>query len=161
MNLKQNKGYVGIDISIGVIILLILVPTIMGIVYGVNSTNKAVSVKTRALNILVNAVETAKGTSFDEFNKTKLFENYQTNTGDTVTIDNTNNIAIISTPDVSFKLDYAIKDYHETSNEAEEDIVKTVTAIVTYKIGNKEHTMDLSTVLKWLEELWKQIRGWH
>ena len=33
MNLRNNKGYTGIDIAIAMIIILIFVPTIFGIVY--------------------------------------------------------------------------------------------------------------------------------
>ena len=36
MNLKKNNGFVGVDISVAVIILLILVPTITGMIYNIN-----------------------------------------------------------------------------------------------------------------------------
>ena len=45
MNLKNNKGYVGIDASIAVLILLIIIPTIAGMIYNVNKTNNLIDRK--------------------------------------------------------------------------------------------------------------------
>ena len=70
MKLKDNKGYVGIDISISLIVLIILVPAIMAIVFTISSTRLTTKLKTEASNIAVNVVESAKGIDLDQLTKT-------------------------------------------------------------------------------------------
>ena len=61
MKIKNNKGFVGVDTSIAIIILLIFIPTITAMIYNINKENKNVERKSKALNFAVNVMETAKG----------------------------------------------------------------------------------------------------
>ena len=61
MKIKNNKGFVGVDTSIAIIILLIFIPTITAMIYNINKENKNVERKSQALNFAVNVMETAKG----------------------------------------------------------------------------------------------------
>lgn len=150
MNLKENKGVVGIDVSIAVIILLILVPTIMGIVYFVNSTKVVAKVKNGALNIAINAIETAKGYA-DLENLTEANIRKDLNNGiyaGKITI-NSDNEAIIATDDASYKLKIIITDYNEKDETATANVVKTVKVVVEYKAREKNiQSLELSTVVK-------------
>ena len=40
MKIKNNKGFVGVDTSIAIIILLIFIPTITAMIYNINKENK-------------------------------------------------------------------------------------------------------------------------
>ena len=144
MNFKNNKGYVVVDATIAVIILMILIPVLMGMVYRVNLTNHETKIKAEVINILVNTIETAKGIELENLTEEKVINKLQ----DTYTISKTSNSAVITTSIASYKLKVSVVDYHDTHSDAKENVLKTVKAVVTYKIGNKEKTMDLSTVVK-------------
>lgn len=143
MNFRKNKGYVGIDASLGVLILLLIVPTLVGMIYNVNKTNDFVDRKTEAISIAVNTLESAKGIdNLEDVTKenigTALSEIYQEFSQEDFTV--TKN-------DVTYKIDIDIKDYSETNTTAESGKVKTVTATVTFKSGNEQKSIDLSTVI--------------
>lgn len=144
MNFKNNKGYVVVDATIAVIIFMILIPVLMGMVYRVNLTNHETKIKAEVINILVNTIETAKGIELENLTEEKVINKLQ----DTYTISKTSNSAVITTSIASYKLKVSVVDYHDTHSDAKENVLKTVKAVVTYKIGNKEKTMDLSTVVK-------------
>lgn len=144
MNFKNNKGYVVVDATIAVIIFMILIPVLMGMVYRVNLTNHETKIKAEVINILVNTIETAKGIELENLTEEKVINKLQ----DTYTISKTSNSAVITTFIASYKLKVSVVDYHDTHSDAKENVLKTVKAVVTYKIGNKEKTMDLSTVVK-------------
>ncbi len=164
MNIKQNKGYVGIDMTVGVIILLILVPTIMGLVFGINNSRITTEVKTQALDIIVNTLETAKGMELSELKATALLKNFEvayrneyntTIENDNSEIENDNTIyettnsAIVKSKNSSFRLEVTVSDYKKSNeDEITANIVKTVTATITYKVGNKEKSMNISTVVR-------------
>ena len=161
MNLKDNKGYVGVDISISVIVLLILVPTIMGIVYNINSTRNKTSIKTGALNIVVNAIEVAKETAVSENDQfkisilNKIAETYNNNpskaNGQNVEVDTNTGTATIFLKNASYIVKIDVTDYaddKDTDSGIHANLVKTVKATVSYKIGKNEESMDLSTVVR-------------
>ena len=149
MNLKNNKGYVGVDATIAVIILMLLIPTIMGMVYRVNTTNHETKIKAEIINILVNTIEIAKGINLKDLTTQEVINQFESVYGSTYTIsDTTSNSAVITTSIASYKLEVSVVDYHDTHSDAKENVLKTVKAVVTYKIGNNEKTMDLSTVIK-------------
>jgi len=145
MKLKDEKGYVGVDISIAVIILLIIVPTIMGMVYNINSSKNVSKVKSEAISIAVNALEAAKKIELADLDDNSILEAL---IADGLQIDTTTIPAIITTARATYKLVINVTDYKG------DNLVKTVKAIVTYKVGRQEKNIELSTVLKWLEEIW-------
>lgn len=157
MNLKNNKGYVLTDISIAVIILLILVPVIMGIVYNMNSTRNAADIKAGALNIATNALEAAKGTDLDSedfrglvLTEVKNIYDANSNKDKDTEIDNENGTATIYLKNASYQLLFEVKDYaddEENHPNAFENMVKTVTATVSYRIRGQEQSINIKTVI--------------
>ena len=171
MNFKKNKGYVGVDISIAVIILLILIPTIAGMIYNVNKNNNSAKIKTQAINIIVNTLETAKGLGITEINAEGIEEvtltqgNIIAELGTLYTISETPEITentektistgttLIEIDSVTYRLKTTITDYCATAvvEEGEEAIeqnkVKTMKAEVTYNVSGKEETIDMSTII--------------
>ena len=110
MNFKNNKGYVVVDATIAVIILMILIPVLMGMVYRVNLTNHETKIKAEVINILVNTIETAKGIELENLTEEKVINKLQ----DTYTIsDITSNSAVITTFIASYKLKVSVVDYHQ------------------------------------------------
>ena len=156
MELNNNKGYVMTDASIAVLLLLILVPTIMGIIYSSNVTKRTTDVKSQAINIAVNAIEAAKGIEISSLTDRAVLNDIYTNIyvqdsmsiSDTIINGNTVPIATIKKENASYKLLIDVKDYSEGKNDILPNIIKTVTATVTYKIGGQEKTIELKTVIK-------------
>ena len=149
MNLKNNKGYVMSDISIAVIILLILVPVIMGIVYGINSTKKATEIKSEALNIAINTIEAAKGLNIEDVDEENILENVKDSVyGNKMTIEEeteneeTTYTGIIETEKAGYIVKSEVVDYEN------KNVVKTVTVTVRFKTQGEEKQIELSTVVK-------------
>lgn len=149
MNLRNNKGYVIEDISIAIIIILILVPVIMGIIFSINSSKNMEDIKSEALNILTNTMEIAKANNLEELTVTKIIEGLSSLYGDKIQ-SNTNPI-VIKTDKASYQLEIQVVDYaDDTTNHvgANPNVVKTVKAIIEYRVSGKNQKMDLSTVVQ-------------
>lgn len=151
MKLKTNRGYVGVDISIGIVVLLFMIPTIMGIVYAINSSKISTQIKSEAISILVNTIETAKGIGVenidDSINENEFFNELK---GYEMQAFSGNNTRIINTDTASYILQLDVLDYADanTNINADGNKVKTVIATVYFKIRNSEKNMSLKTVLK-------------
>ena len=149
MNLKKNEGYVGIDISVALIILLILVPIITGMIYNINKENNNLERKSQALNFAVNVMETSKGIELEELEISNLEQELSTYFNDVeITNTNYNDGVLICTKDaVTYELKIEIKDYSEIDDTIEENKAKKVSVVVTYLVGGDEQSIDLSTIV--------------
>lgn len=156
MNLRNNKGYVLTDVSVSIIILLIIVPVIMGIVYQISITQRTIETKTEAINIAVNAIEAAKGISIEELDEEKIIDVIKEDENKTYTI--TDDVEdskkiILKTFDknsddkFSYQLSLNVEDFGVTSGESP-NVVKTVNAVVKYRIKGEDKEIKLSTVVK-------------
>ncbi len=156
MNLRNNKGYVLTDVSVSIIILLIIVPVIMGIVYQISITQRTIETKTEAINIAVNAIEAAKGISVEELDEEKIIDVIKEDENKTYTI--TDDVEdskkiILKTLDkksedkFSYQLSLSVEDFGVTSGESP-NVVKTVNAVVKYRIKGEDKEIKLSTVVK-------------
>lgn len=149
MNLKNNKGYVITDVSIAIIILLIFIPVIMGMVYGIDTSKLSTEIKSEAINIAINTIEAAKGLPIEEVTQSNvLTEVSNMEAFETYTISNKDTKTIIETNKASYELEVNVVDYNTINNNADPNVVKTVTAKVTYKIKGTEKNIELSTVVK-------------
>jgi len=155
MEFRNNKGYVMTDMSIAVIILLILVPTIMGLVYNIGINKRATESKSEAINIAVNAIEAAKGISLEDLNEQKILEFLDTNNEIyhyTFTDKNfVNKEGTIETEKASYKLLINVEDFANNENAPENvtpNVIKTVKATVNYRLRGEDQEIELSTVVK-------------
>ena len=73
-NYKKNKGYIATDALIAIMIILIIIPTLTGMIYNISKTENAINRKTQAINIAVNAMEVAKGLYVKDLEKGKILE---------------------------------------------------------------------------------------
>lgn len=155
MEFRSNKGYVMTDISIAVIILLILVPTIMGLVYNIGINKRATESKSEAINIAVNAIEAAKGISLEDLNEQKILEFLDTNNEIyqyTFADKNfVNKEGTIKTEKASYKLLINVEDFANSESAPENvtpNVIKTVKATVNYRLRGEDQEIELSTVVK-------------
>lgn len=149
MKIKNNKGFVGVDTSIAIIILLIFIPTITAMIYNINKENKNVERKSKALNFAVNVMETAKGIGMKDLTLENM-EKEITNLYSTEIQQNSNTtdgIINISKDDVNYNLTITIQDYNEIDDTVAQNKAKQVKVIVTYLSGGKEQKIELSTAI--------------
>ena len=67
MNLRNEKGFTGIDISVSVIIIFIFVSIIATLVYQINSTSKEIQLKSEATYLAINEIENIKNQGFEAY----------------------------------------------------------------------------------------------
>lgn len=147
MNLKNNKGYVAVDASIAILILLIMVPTIVGMIYNVNKTNNYIDRKTEAISIAINTIEAAKGIDVGSLNldavKQELKSKIYTDLDETE--------MTLTKDENTYKVEVIITDYADTDEgkaiKAQSGYVKNVKVIVTFRLGKQQKKVELSTVI--------------
>ena len=162
MNLKNNKGYTGIDVSVAMIIILIFIPTIFGIIYNLQRIRVRTEREANAIDIATDVLEIAKNLEYtdvvisnqNEF-KTKLDTRYSNATYDSsIDTQETNYnymyYAHTGTNKEHYRIQIGILNYHpdgETNIESK-DFVKRIKVKVTYPIGKTTKSIDISTVLQ-------------
>ena len=162
MNLKNNKGYTGIDISVAMIIILIFVPTIFGIVYNLQKTRARTEREASAINIATDILEIAKSLNYEEINLSD--GTFKTSLDSIYTSSNYNSNIDISEEDytyvyytyaddennVHYRIQVGVLIYFPESetNPSTDGLIKQVKAIVTYPIGNTTKSINISTVLQ-------------
>lgn len=146
MNLKQNKGVVGVDIAIALIVLMILIPLITGLIFNVNSSSNSTKTKSQALNIAVNTLEIANEIDISELTEENVILKISEMYGDN-TLEQVSDGLLLEINNITYKLQVFITDYSETNVDAQSNVVKTVKAQVTYNVSNEEESIDISTVI--------------
>ena len=149
MKIKNNKGFVGVDTSIAIIILLIFIPTITAMIYNINKENKNVERKSQALNFAVNVMETAKGIGTKDLTLENMEKEITNLYSDEIqqNSNTTDGIINISKDDVNYNLTITIQDYNEIDDTVAQNKAKQVKVIVTYLSGGKEQKIELSTAI--------------
>lgn len=127
MKIKQEKGAVGTDIAISIVVLFIFVSLISVLIYNFNVSSKDSTRKTRATEIAISEIEDMK---------TKDFNTLE----DNETTDETVEAGYTKTIDV--------EDYAEVDTNKNTNIIKKVTVTVKYKSRGKTETIELSTICK-------------
>lgn len=126
---KHEKGYVGVDIAISVIVLFIFVSLIASLSYQVNSSSKAIELKSKATEMAIREIEVIKNKTWQDF----ITEDPQYR--DTTEIQEGYNRTII------------VQDYHDIDSTKRPDFVKKVTVQIQYRFKGKEQTVELSTIM--------------
>ena len=156
MNLRNNKGFSGIDITIAVLIIVIFVPTIFGITYNIQVTNGTIKREYYAISIATDVLETAKSIDFnsvtlenDSIFIQKLNSKYQSSQ---TTYEEEPDYEYIyysttGTKEESYQIQIGLMNY-SPEGETEKDLVKRVKVTVIYPVANTTKTINISTVLQ-------------
>ena len=174
MDLRNNKGYTGIDISITILILIILIPVITGMAYNIGKSNSGIEQKSYAITEASSALEVAKSVTNieniyskksdtpkvvvedDDYIK-KLKSNFQDKLVDSmqepqIKEEEGNEKIVFVTKDKNdkqYKILIDVEDFANTGTieGAKKNIVKKITAKVIYRIGNKTENIEISNVI--------------
>ena len=169
MNLRNNHGYTGIDISIAILILVILIPIIGGIVYNIGKSGNSMNQKSYAISIMTNVLEVAKGIDDISYVYSKSEEAPENNASKSYVYFLNNKIQnrlsdaqiqtisgneyIVFTVEDSkhnhYKVTIDVTDFADVSSiqDPKTNVVKKVMVNVDYSVGNKMKNVDMSTVI--------------
>ncbi len=147
MKIKHNKGYVGVDLTISLMILIILIPTITAMTFNINSVSNGIKRKTEALSIATNVMESAKVVYEENKITSDVFLNKLINKVKSMYIDEETDDEIFETVDDSTLLGTIDKSMYRIKIDVEEkdENKAVVNTEVRYKIGNKEESVNLKT----------------
>lgn len=140
MNLKEENGFSGVDISISIIILFIFISVIATLWYEFNSSSQKIKKRGDAIEIAINEIEDIKSKGFVEFeglnSKSEIDKNGKN----------------LKEQKIEGKSGYyktiLVQDYNEinTLPNIKENIVKKVSVIITYQYKGEEQKVELSTI---------------
>lgn len=134
MNIKNQKGYTGIDIAISVVVLFIFVSIIAMLSYSINSSAKEIDLKSEATAIAVEEIEKLKNKNF-----TKISEMESSNNEEQLPVEGDNKEGFYKT--------IIIKDYNDLTEEKKvPGLVKQATVKISYQFKGKEQSVELSTI---------------
>ena len=147
MNVKSQKGFTGIDITIAIIVITLFVSIISVVFYNITILSKKVERKTEATYIAQDVIEKIKALDYDEA--------IETQGEDAVDIGSykDNNKLIIDNKeyDSAYTIEIKVKKYVPNSNGQENndsnDLVKIVNVNVLYKIGKEVENVELTTTI--------------
>ena len=157
MDIKNNKGYTGIDISVAMIIILIFIPTIFGVIYNIQRTNSDVERKSEAVKIATNIIETAKSMKYNNITINKLYQNLiqdnyeeSTYTIDGQTGDDFKYLKKTGNKNVHYQIQINLENYYpeDVEEENREDLIKKLKVTVIYPTGSTTKTINIATIIK-------------
>lgn len=164
MNLRNNKGYTGVDISVAMIIILIFIPTIFAVVNNIQRLNAKAERQANAVNIATDILEIAKSINYDGVETvinesdpdskkifiTRLNTKYGTPTYEAIASDTVEEdyeyvyYSYSGDKNVHYRIQIGLLNYEPDSA----DLVKKIKVTVTYPVGKNTKSINISTVLQ-------------
>lgn len=164
MNIKNNKGITGVDITISIVILALFISLITNMFYNVSTIGKSVNRKSEAAYIAVQVIEATKQIGYDNLPKGYVEEADLTDmtseeaevANTTMTLDNLNTL-LGEENAIELKNGYSVnikvENYRKIKGDLTlEDILKRITVTVSYKEQKKEQAVEINTVILKEEE---------
>lgn len=146
MDIRNQKGYTGIDIAIAVIVITIFISLIAVLIYRFNSSSNEVQLKSKATEIAIDEIEKVKAAGFkayEEMNQTTK-EDKEGNSLVNQPVEN----------EQGFYKTILVKDYTDIKGEDKiSNLVKRVTVTISYMEKGQEKQISLSTILSKENEL--------
>lgn len=147
MNVKSQKGFTGIDITIAIIVITLFVSIISVVFYNITISSKKIERKTEATYIAQDVIEKIKALNYDDVIETEGTEPVEISEykkSDTLIIDN-------KEYDSAYTIEIKVKKYVPNSNGQENndsnDLVKIINVNVLYKIGKEVENVELTTTI--------------
>lgn len=137
MNVKNEKGITGIDITLSVILITIFIGILTTISHNIENNVKQVNRQAEALDYAITSIEELKALDFSQLptvgnRKITGFEDgYITDSQGKAT---------------PYYKTTTVQDYKEINASAEAEVVKKVTVEILYKFQNKNKSITLSAI---------------
>ena len=138
MLIKEEKGFTGIDIAISLIVITIFIAMIANLISNINLTAQDTNRKTIATSYAVQEIEKIKAKGYIEYydykgiKKEDILKEEDIYNGSEFT---------------GYNKKVVIRDYVLVVNDTtkKSNIVKEITVNISYKVGNKEKNVKIST----------------
>ena len=138
MLIKEEKGFTGIDIAISLIVITIFIAMIANLIANINLTAQDTNRKTIATSYAVQEIEKIKSQGYIEsydskgITKEDILKEEDIYNGSEFT---------------GYNKKVVIRDYVLVVNDTtkKSNIVKEITVNISYKVGNKEKNVKIST----------------
>jgi hypothetical protein len=151
MDVKNNKGITGVDITISIVILGLFISLITSMFYNVTVIGKTVNRKADAVYLAVQVIEALKQIGYNELptgekDETSVYTleelNEKLEEEKKITLKNGYSVSIL------------VENYRKIKSDTTlEDILKRITVKVNYKEQDKEKSVELNTVIVNEEEV--------
>ena len=137
MNIKSDKGFTGVDITIAVLIITVFTAIIAALYQNYIITSKNIERKSEAINYAIQEIESLK---------TKSDTYFSEDNADRLEITEYENVAIGTT---GFSKTAIVQDYAKFSTKEDVQLgyVKKIIVKISYKLGNKEQSVELNTII--------------
>ena len=141
MLIKEEKGLTGIDIAISIIIITIFIATIGNLIVNINLNSKNAERKSVATSYAIQEIERLKAQGYVDVYNDRGIEEEEVIIQKDIADDEGNF--------TGYQKKVFIKDYVliQDDNTKISNIVKEVTVQISYKIGNKEQNVEISTYI--------------
>ena len=132
MLIKEEKGFTGIDIAISLIVITIFISMIANLIANINLTAQDTNRKTIATSYAVQEIEKIKAQGYLDSYDSKGIAKEDIYNGSEFT---------------GYNKKIVIRDYVLVVNDTtkKSNIVKEITVNISYKVGNKEKNVKIST----------------
>ena len=138
MLIKEEKGFTGIDIAISLIVITIFISIIANLIANINLTAQDTNRKTIATSYAVQEIEKIKAQGYSDSYDSKGIAKEE----------------VLKEEDIyngseftGYNKKIVIRDYVLVVNDTtkKSNIVKEITVNISYKVGNKEKNVNIST----------------
>ena len=142
MNIKQEKGFSAVDIAISVVLLTIFIALIGNLIVNINLDSARAERKNIASGYAVQEIERLKSKGYVEDYNDKGINQIDTLEENDI-MDSDGNFT-------GYHKKVTIEDYvHVVNNsDAEGNLVKQITVDISYKVGSKQESVTISTLIR-------------
>ncbi len=139
MYIKEEKGIAGVDIAISIIVITIFIAMIGNLIININLNYKDTERKTIATSYAIQEIEKIKAQGY--------IDNYQNKGIEEEDIIEEKDIFDSNGKFTGYNKKTKIKDYVliQNDNTKKENLVKEITIEISYKLGNKNKSISLTT----------------
>ncbi len=127
--MKSEKGYIGVDIAISIVVLFIFVSLIASLSYRVNSSSQEIELKSKASELAVSEIETIKNKTWEDITTEDPAYREMTEIEE------------------GYARTILVQDYHNIDATKTPDIVKRIIVQIQYRYKGKTQTVELSTLI--------------
>lgn len=145
MNIKDDKGFTGVDITVAIIIVVIFVGIIATLFFNYSITSQEIERQGKASEYSISIIEKIKNDNFEKYKKGENLD-YNLYENESITSDSFKDI--ISSPESGYYVTVNVKDYKKDRPEATIiNIIKKITVTVSYKVANQDKDVTISTII--------------
>lgn len=140
MSIKEEKGLTGVDIAISLVVITIFIATIANLIANINLNSKSMERKSIATSYAVQETEKLKAKGYVSDYDGKGISSEETIKDEDI---------YSNSEFTGYHKTVTIKDYILIVNDStkQKNIVKEVTTDISYKVGNKEENVSISTYI--------------